>query len=441
MKYHAVGTGGCNDNVNLDLSSNPLYVSDSCDIDSDGQTDDKWSLRNTTLVSGVVLLSLEAPHGTEVRNAQFYLDGELLGGEITGPEISISLNTTLISNGRHTLKANVRVLSGNVLSYTPITLIVANNPPGFWQDLDAGFAYLVSGAQVAFPDEIVFSLRAVGGHEVEVIELEYVVATNTYESDVNHVVLENLESSNLVDTAWTWDMHHNDSLPPGARLWWRWRLVDAAGREVRTEKQWLTWLDDVHPWQRIQEGNITLHWYAGTENFAEALLAAARASQTRLRENVVIPFEDEVDIYIYGTVGEVREVILSDPGWTGGLAYPDQGVVVIGIDEENLEWGLGAIAHEMAHVIVRSTFGFDASSLPSWLDEGLAAYAEGELDPVSRGVLEDAITNNKFFSTRSLSDGLVEDNSQGYLSHAQSYSLVAYLIESWSFALQNCFVS
>ena len=69
--------------------------------------------------------------------------------------------------------------------------------------------------------------------------------------------------------------------------------------------------------------------------------------------------------------------------------------------------------------------------LPRWLDEGLAVYAEGELDPRYRDILEAAIREDELFSIRSLNDSFTEHADRAYLSYAESFSIVSYLIETY----------
>jgi hypothetical protein len=69
--------------------------------------------------------------------------------------------------------------------------------------------------------------------------------------------------------------------------------------------------------------------------------------------------------------------------------------------------------------------------VPTWLDEGLAVYSEGKLDPASQTQLDTAIRNNQLLSVRSLSAGFSEVADKAYLSYSQSYSIVKFLIETY----------
>jgi hypothetical protein len=69
--------------------------------------------------------------------------------------------------------------------------------------------------------------------------------------------------------------------------------------------------------------------------------------------------------------------------------------------------------------------------VPTWLNEGLAVYSEGELDTYSQQQLEDAIRNDTLLTIRSLSGGFSEIADKALLSYSQSYSIVKFLIETY----------
>jgi hypothetical protein len=127
----------------------------------------------------------------------------------------------------------------------------------------------------------------------------------------------------------------------------------------------------------------------------------------------------------------MKDAILYEPSWTGGLAYADHDIVIIGISERDLEWGRTTIAHELTHVLVGHLTFSCLGDVPTWLNEGLAVYGEGELDSASQSQLNEAIRSDQLLSVRSLSGGFSEVPSRAYLSYSQSYSIVKYLIETY----------
>ncbi len=234
-----------------------------------------------------------------------------------------------------------------------------------------------------------------------------------------------------LDVAWTWEMRQSGSLPPGAQLWWRWRITDANGNETVSETKTATWLDDVHNWKTINQGIINFHWYRGDNSFAQDLMKAAQSGLEFNRTQSGLSTTDPIDLYIYANTSDMQEAMLYEPSWTGGRAYSDYNIVVIGISEDELDWGRDTIVHELTHILVGHLTFSCLGGIPTWLSEGLAMFSEGKLDANSQVQLDNAIRDNTLLALRSMSTGFGELSDKVNLSYSQSYSVVKYLIETY----------
>ncbi len=285
-------------------------------------------------------------------------------------------------------------------------------------------------AIIEFPERVTFSARLLSDIEIKNVVLEYGVEQLTCGQVVARAFPE-FEPFTQVPVEWTWEMRQSGSLPPGARIWWRWHTIDAAGQEAWTERQEVTWLDDVHDWQTVSGGGIHLHWYEGGAEFGRELHASAVQSLADLAESTGLHSDSPIDLYIYGSGDDLQAAVLYEPGWTGGLAYAEHGIVIIGIAPTDIDWGKETIAHELTHVLAgRLTFTC-LGEVPTWLQEGLAVYGEGGLDEVSQQLFDRAVAENKLLSVRALSGGFSEDPAKADISYSESYSLVRFLIERY----------
>jgi hypothetical protein len=176
---------------------------------------------------------------------------------------------------------------------------------------------------------------------------------------------------------------------------------------------------------------VRLHWYEGDQTFATDLVKAAHDGLLFNETQSGLTAEAPIDIYIYASTEDLKDAILYEPSWTGGQAFPDQNIVILGISQYDLEWGRDAIVHELTHVLVGHLTFSCLGDVPTWLNEGLAVYSEGELDPASERQLEDAIRDNTLLTVRSLSSGFSEVADKAYLSYSQSYSITKFLIETY----------
>ena len=282
-----------------------------------------------------------------------------------------------------------------------------------------------------FPETATFQLAVNHPVEISSIILEYGNKQQTC-GEVIAKAFPQITPGTSVEAEWTWEMLQSGSLPPGAQLWWRWRITDANGNETLTDTQTATWLDDDHNWKTVNNGeNLRLHSYEGSQSFINSLSEAAAAGLQFNEIQSGLKAEAPIDLYIFASTDDLKDAILYEPSWTGGQAFPDQDIVIIGISENELEWGKDAIVHELTHVLVGHLTFSCLGDVPTWLNEGLAVYSEGELDGQSQNQLEDAIREDTLLNVRSLSGGFSEVPDKAYLSYSQSYSLVKFLIEEY----------
>jgi len=281
----------------------------------------------------------------------------------------------------------------------------------------------------SFPETATFSATISADTEIVSVILEYGNEQQTC-GEVIAKAFPEFTPGKTVRPVWTWEMRQSGSLPPGAQLWWRWRITDASGNETVSQTKTATWLDDEHNWKTLKDGDINFHWYSGNDTFARDLLNAAQNGLKFNETQSGLTTEDPIDLYIYANTSDMQDAMLYEPSWTGGRAYPDYNIVVIGIAPDELEWGRDTIVHELTHVLVGHLTFSCLGDVPTWLNEGLAVYSQGQLDEYSQDQLDNAIQDNTLLSLRSLSVGFSEVPDKAYLSYSQSYSVVKFLIET-----------
>jgi len=283
---------------------------------------------------------------------------------------------------------------------------------------------------IEFPNTITFRAKITAGAGITSVVLEYGTEQLTC-GDVIAKAFPEFSPGTSVDAEWTWDMRQSGSLPPGAAIWWRWRYTDESGRETVSDQKTVAWLDTDHRWKTITKDRLNLHWYSGNQTFAKDLLNAAQAGLDFNSTKSGLNAEAPIDIYIFANTNDLKDAVLYEPSWTGGQAFPEHNIVILGISRDDLEWGRNAIAHELTHVLVGHLTFSCLGDVPTWLNEGLAVYSEGKLDPSSQSQLDDAIRDDTLLTVRSLSAGFSEVPDKAYLSYSQSYSIVKFLIETY----------
>ena len=303
---------------------------------------------------------------------------------------------------------------------------------------DNSIAVLDSSVEMHFPVALVFNLEAESDFDIVDARLHYQVDRMNY-TQVTSEGWPDFTPAARVATNWIWDMRKS-SLPPGAAVTYWWTINDAAGNRVETSSNTINFNDIRYDWRSLTEGQITLFWYEGDDSFAQELMNTCQqglarlepifhneASRAEMKEPAEVIYRP-VKVYVYASAGDLQEAMVFPQEWTGGVAFTEFSIIVIGISPGELDWGRGALVHELTHLVVHQATFSPYGDLPIWLDEGLAMYNQGELGSYFRGCLDKAISEDKLISVRSLCSPFSAETEKACLSYAESYSLVEYLL-------------
>jgi len=294
----------------------------------------------------------------------------------------------------------------------------------------SGLAILDSSAQAEFPSRLSFNLAAQSDVNITDIRLGYTVDRASFAQVTSEVYIE-FAPATTVDVEWTWDMRKTGGLPPGAGVDYWWTVEDASGGRIETAPSQVQFDDNRYSWRSLTEGEVTIYWYKGNDSFAREIMLSAQQALARLTEDTGAELEKPVKLYIYANAQDLQGSMIYPQEWTGGVAFTRYGIIAIGIASDNLYWGKRAIAHELTHLVIHQMTLNPYNDLPTWLDEGLAMHTEGVLGLEYTAYLNKAIAEGSLFSVRSLSSPFSAYAGQSYLSYAQSYSLVDFLISKY----------
>ncbi len=297
-----------------------------------------------------------------------------------------------------------------------------------------GIVVIDMDVDIDFPNQVVFTIEAESYVDIVDVRISYQVDRMNYAEVVSEGWADFTPAS-TVEANWVWDMR-NAGLPPGAGVIYWWMIEDADGNKYETSPEAMHFDDGRYSWQNLtstapQGSEISLFWYQGTDSFARELMDTCEEGLARLTEDIGTYPERPINIYVYASDDDLKGALIFPQEWTGGVAFPTFSAIAIGITTGELDWGKRALVHELTHLVVHQVAFGPYGQLPLWLDEGLATYNEGELDPFLRSYLEEAISKGELISVRSLCSPFSAYAEKAYLSYAQSYSLVEYLLDNY----------
>lgn len=295
---------------------------------------------------------------------------------------------------------------------------------------DEPIQVLDQGVETAFRDYITFNISVESESKITEARLLYRVTGQiaTARGDAE------IEPNSRVDATFTIDQEQ-DYLPPGTELEYWWQITDEAGNELKTDPQPLLFTDERHDWKTLSSDRLTLYWYNGDRAFGEALFDRANKTLDQIESEAGVLVETPVKIFLYGSFNDLRDAIaIGAQEWTGGQAFTEQGVVVIGVSPSDMDFGLVATPHELTHLVIHQATDNPYGDIPRWLDEGLAVYMSGEIDADwrgYRGVVARNAKSDTLMTLQTLSSSFPADSSQASLAYAQSGAVVEFIIQHY----------
>ncbi len=324
------------------------------------------------------------------------------------------------------------MIKKSVLIITALILMTLSFSPIQVQSRSDSALLLTDSVEVSFPDYIQFNLDIETETTVADIRLHYIVEREIYTAVTQEIIVPvPFSFQSVISVNWIWDMRTTGSLPSGTVVRYWWTVLDTDNKLYESEQESVRFDDDEYDWQQLNENNVTLYWYYGDDDFAADLMQTCQDALLRLGEDTGAYLESPVRVYIYYSSYALRNAMVFAKEWTGGVAYPSYGVIAIGVSRSNIEWGRRALAHELAHLVTHQMTSNPYNDIPVWLNEGISMYAEGELETDYEYYLESAVVYDSLISVQSLCSPFSAYSEKSYLSYAESYSIVAFLIEQY----------
>lgn len=221
-------------------------------------------------------------------------------------------------------------------------------------------------------------------------------------------------------------------IPAGARISYAWTVVDQNGGTLTTPEQTVVFLDGRYQWQSRTQGNVTVYWYGNSDANANLALEASAAS---IRDNealldVRMPYPVRVVVWR----GTADAKAAQQPRGSTFDAQIITGGARVGPDLLHIYDPLGAFVdvtrHESAHLVTKVAGDGPFTTIPSWLDEGTAVYAQGSPGGGYSGALQQAIRADQTLRLRNMA-GSTNQPQLVDLFYGQSWSTVKFMVDRY----------
>ena len=236
-----------------------------------------------------------------------------------------------------------------------------------------------ASAESEFPEGIRFSVEAIASSKIAEIAVNFRIgqqASGVYE-------YLDFEGDLEVEGSLFWKTNTSPKyVPPGTIIEYGFSILDESGNTFNSENKYLVYSDTRFEWQEVELGTISVAYHGPVKSRAEDLLNAMNQTLYAMEPVFGDVQGDPIRVTMYNNVAEMMGALppssstLRSELITEGQAYPDIGTILL-LGGGRLS--RGTASHEVTHILVHRAGDSVFSSVPSWLNEGLAEF--GNVSP------------------------------------------------------------
>ena len=213
---------------------------------------------------------------------------------------------------------------------------------------------------------------------------------------------------------------------------WRITPTDGAAPVTGPEAR-IVYDDDRFAWQTVSGDIVRVHWYEGSQAFAERALRIGEDAVKETADLLGVTEDEPVDFFIYAD--EAAFYAALGPGTrenVGGQANADIRTLfaLIGPDAIDDAWVGIVVPHELVHLVFDTAVQNPYHFPPRWLNEGLATYLSQGYDPGDRTTVERAARDGTIIPLDGLGGQFPTTFEGFFLAYAESVSAVDFLIRT-----------
>jgi hypothetical protein len=231
-----------------------------------------------------------------------------------------------------------------------------------------------------------------------------------------------------------WSETADGHLMPNTPVLARWRITPTSGAPVEGPSVSVLYADTRFAWKTISGTLVRLHWYQGSDAFAQQALAVGEKGVQQAADLLGVKETQPIDFFVYAAQAPFYDAL--GPGTrenVGGQADADIRTMFALIEPSAVgdSWVNVVIPHELTHLVfntaVRNPYHFP----PRWLNEGLAVYLSEGYTPSWRDAVQQAVSQESLLSLAGLTGQFPTSADGFYLAYGESVSAIDFFVRTY----------
>jgi len=224
-------------------------------------------------------------------------------------------------------------------------------------------------------------------------------------------------------------------IQPNTKVSAHFQVVFADGTTQQGPEIKITYTDDRFHWQTKTGTFVILHWYEGSNSFAQQALTMGENGISKSAKFLGVTETAPIDFFVYSTQQPFYDAL--GPGTrenVGGEANTVTRTLFALIAPTDLGYAKSVVPHELTHVVFDDATTNPYHAPPRWLNEGLAVYLSEGYGSSDKSLVSKAAKSKELMPLQALTGQFPTTADRFYLAYAESVSAVDYMIRKYGAA-------
>ena len=276
-----------------------------------------------------------------------------------------------------------------------------------------------AGVTSEFPTGIRIRVEATGDNELTSVAVRLRIGQRTSGSydylcqmgsfaSLEEGVCNPLETGKLVDGELFWRTDtFGRFIPPGTIITYNFEVEDSTGARLETDQEEFIYRDvralrgKPLEWSEVSQGPVAVAYYGPVKSRAQIVLDTILETLDKMGPLLGADIETPIRVTMYNNNNDMLGAL--PPGSTTirreliteGQAYAEEGVLLMLGGGRTVR---GTASHEVMHILVHRAGDSVFRRVPSWLNEGLAEYANVDPGYAYDIALDFAVANDRLIT-------------------------------------------
>jgi Peptidase MA superfamily len=234
---------------------------------------------------------------------------------------------------------------------------------------------------------------------------------------------------------YTLDLTGSGHIVPNTRFQATWAAYPSgASQPVTSDVLNVNYQDTTRDWRTEKGDIVTVHWYDGSQSFAQKALAIGEKAIADTSSLLGVTETEPIDFFIYADDQAFRNAL--GPGTrenVGGEAHANIRTLfaLITPSEINQAWVGTVIPHELVHLVFDTAVTNPYRFPPRWVNEGLAVYLSEGYGSRDQTMVGHAVASGDLMPLGALTGQFPTEPSLTSLAYAESVSAIDYLVRTY----------